>query len=100
MKRVDPEAGFSFVTKSDTPGVAAGEADPITALAQVLAGNRTTAKVAYAAEAGLFQRAGIPSILCGPGSIEQAHKPNEFITLEQVARCEAFMDRLVDELSR
>jgi acetylornithine deacetylase len=100
MKRVDPEAGFSFVTKSDTPGVAAGEADPITALAQALAGNRTTAKVAYAAEAGLFQRAGIPSILCGPGSIEQAHKPNEFITLEQVARCEAFMDRLVDELSR
>lgn len=100
MRRVDPGAGFSFVTKSDTPGVATAEADRITALAQALARNRSTAKVAYAAEAGLFQRAGIPSIICGPGSIEQAHKPNEYITLEQVARCESFMDRLVDALSR
>jgi acetylornithine deacetylase len=100
MKRVDPDAGVSFFVKSDTPGLAAGETDRITALAQALAGNRSTGKVAYAAEAGLFQRAGIPSIICGPGSIAQAHKPNEYITLEQVARCESFIDRLVEELSR
>jgi acetylornithine deacetylase len=100
MKHADPEAGVSFFVKSDTPGLAAGETDRITALAQALARNRSTAKVAYAAEAGLFQRAGIPSIICGPGSIAQAHKPNEYITLEQVARCESFLDRLVEELSR
>jgi acetylornithine deacetylase len=100
MKRVDPDAGVSFVVKSDTPGLAAAEDERITALAQALAQNRSTGKVAYAAEAGLFQRAGIPSIICGPGSIEQAHKPNEYITLEQVARCESFMDRLVEALSR
>jgi acetylornithine deacetylase len=100
MKRVDPDAGVSFVVKSDTPGLAAAEDERITALAQALAQDRSTGKVAYAAEAGLFQRAGIPSIICGPGSIEQAHKPNEYITLEQVARCESFMDRLVEALSR
>ncbi len=100
MKRGDPDAGISFFVKADAPGVAAGAADPITALAQALARDRSTAKVAYAAEAGLFQNAGIPSVICGPGSITQAHKPNEYITLEQVARCESFMDRLVEELSR
>ncbi len=100
MRRVDPDAGVTFFVKSDTPGLAAAEDEQITALAQALAQNRSTAKVAYAAEAGLFQRAGIPSIICGPGSIEQAHKPNEYITLEQVARCESFMDRLVEALSR
>jgi acetylornithine deacetylase len=56
--------------------------------------------VAYATEGGLFQRAGIPSIICGPGSIEQAHKPDEYIALEQVAMCEAFMDRLLEEMCR
>jgi acetylornithine deacetylase len=100
MKRVDPEAGFSFFTKSDTPGVDTADSDRIAQLAQALARNRSTGKVAYATEAGLFQRAGIPSIICGPGSIEQAHKPNEFVTLEQVALCESFMERLVEELSR
>jgi acetylornithine deacetylase len=100
MKRVDPGAGFTFFTKSDTPGVDTADSDRIAQLAQALARDPSTGKVAYATEAGLFQRAGIPSIICGPGSIEQAHKPNEYITLEQVARCESFLDRLIEELAR
>jgi acetylornithine deacetylase len=100
MRRVDPDAGVTFFVKSDTPGLAGAEDERITALAQALARDRSTGKVAYAAEAGLFQRAGIPSVICGPGSIGQAHQPNEYITLEQVARCEAFMDRLAAELAR
>jgi acetylornithine deacetylase len=100
MKRVDPQAGFEFVTKAQIPGLAAAEGDRITSLAQALSRNRDAKKVAYAAEAGLFQQAGIPSIICGPGSIEEAHKPNEFIALDQVALCESFMERLVAELSR
>ena len=99
MKRIDPETGFTFFTKSDTPGVNTAESDQIAQLAQSLARNASVAKVAYATEGGLFQKAGIPSIICGPGSIEQAHKPNEFITLEQVALCESFLDRLVERLS-
>jgi acetylornithine deacetylase len=99
MKAVDPGAGFEFFVKARIPGLDAAESDRVTALAQALSRNRATTKVAYAAEAGLFQQAGIPSIICGPGSIEQAHKPNEFIALAEVARCEAFLARLVEEMT-
>ena len=62
-----------------------------------LAGQNKHGKVGFGTEAGLFQqRAGIPTVVCGPGDIAQAHKPNEFITLEQVRRGEAFMARLAD----
>ena len=100
MRAVDPHSGFEFFTKAEIPGLDTAEGARVTALAQALARNRGAAKVAYAAEAGLFQQAGIPSIICGPGSIEQAHKPNEFIALDQVARCEAFLERLVEELTK
>ena len=100
MQRVDPASGFSIELRSEIPGLDIGEQDRITALAQALSRNQDASKVAYATEAGLFQRAGIPSIVCGPGSIDQAHQPNEFITLEQVARCESFMERLLAELAR
>ncbi|WP_163973692.1 M20/M25/M40 family metallo-hydrolase, partial [Myxococcus sp. CA018] len=52
--------------------------------------------VAYSTEAGLFQNAGIRTIICGPGSIEQAHRPDEFVSLAQLAACEAFLDRVID----
>jgi acetylornithine deacetylase len=104
MRAVDPAAYIAFETRAEIPGldpsVERAEQDRVTALAQALARNASIAKVAYATEAGLFQRAGIPSIICGPGSIGEAHKPNEFVTLEQVALCESFMARLVDELAR
>jgi acetylornithine deacetylase len=100
MRRVDPDAGFSFETKAEIPALDTGDGDAITALAQSLSRNPGASKVAYATEGGLFQRAGIPSIICGPGSIEQAHKPDEYIALEQVAMCEAFMDRLLEEMCR
>jgi acetylornithine deacetylase len=100
MRAVDPAAAIAFETKAEIPGLDMTEQDRLTALAKALARNQTVAKVAYATEAGLFQRAGIPSIICGPGSIEQAHKPNEYIALEQVALCESFMERLLGELAR
>ncbi len=100
MRAVDPQSGFEFFTKAKIPGLDTAEGDQVTALAQALSRNRGASKVAYAAEAGLFQQAGIPSIICGPGSIEQAHKPNEFIALDQVVRCESFLERLVGELTK
>ena len=103
MRAVDPATYISFETSAEIPGldptVARAEQERMTALARALARSDATSKVAYATEAGLFQRAGIPSIICGPGSIGEAHKPNEFITLEQVALCEAFMDRLLESLA-
>ena len=61
------------------------------------AGRNRTIAVPYGTEAGHFQRAGLPTIVCGPGSIDQAHQPDEYITLEQLAAGEAFMRRLLDE---
>ena len=62
------------------------------------AANRTEA-VAYCAEAGLYQQAGFSTVICGPGSIEQAHKPDEFIVASELERCRAFMVRLAERLS-
>ena len=53
----------------------------------------------YVAEAGQFQAAGFPTVICGPGSIDQAHKPNEFIDLEQIEQGELFLRKLIQRLS-
>ncbi|HEY0466369.1 MAG TPA: M20/M25/M40 family metallo-hydrolase, partial [Polyangiaceae bacterium] len=50
---------------------------------------------AYGTDAGLFARAGVPSIVCGPGNIEQAHKADEYVALDQLSACEAFLDKLI-----
>jgi acetylornithine deacetylase len=98
MHRTDPDTGSSIETKSDNPGLSMNEENEMTRLAQALSRNASTAKVAYFTEGGLFQLAGIPAIVCGPGSIEQARKPDEYITLEQVALCESFMERLLEQM--
>jgi acetylornithine deacetylase len=63
-----------------------------------LRGNRVVS-ASYATEAGLFQAAGMPTVICGPGSIDQAHKPNEFIEIGELEACATFVHRLVDTLS-
>ena len=98
MRKVAAEAGIDIRLQSDAPGSNAGDTEAVTQLAVALARNPNTAKVAYATEAGLFEAAGIPTIICGPGSIEQAHKPDEYCDLAQLAQCEAFMDRLLAHL--
>lgn len=96
MKAVDPTTGVSFEEISAIPGLATDDDAEVTALAKALTGGNTTSKVSFGTEAGLFQEAGIPTIVCGPGYIDQAHKPNEWIELSQVAACEAFLHRLAD----
>ena len=54
--------------------------------------------MAYGTEAGLFQGGGISSVVCGPGSILQAHRADEYIDLSQVAACTAFMTRLIEHV--
>jgi acetylornithine deacetylase len=94
MKKVAPDTGFSFETICEIPSFLGSEQDPVTRLAQRLAGEQRTTQVAFGTEAGLFKRAGIPTVVCGPGSIVQAHQPDEYVSLEQLARCEAFMQGL------
>ena len=91
-------AGFSWRELSRIPGLATRDDAEIVELAKALSGGNSTGKVAFATEAGLFQEIDIPTIICGPGSIDQAHKPDEFVSLDQVAQCEAFMRRLMDRV--
>ncbi|MFL5194963.1 MAG: M20/M25/M40 family metallo-hydrolase, partial [Microvirga sp.] len=76
------------------PGLVPEPGSEAEALALRLAGRNGTIAVPYATEAGRFQEAGIPTIVCGPGSIDQAHQPDEYITLEQLDAGAAFMRRL------
>lgn len=96
MKRVEPNAAITFEALSSAPGMSTEESDAIVQLAASLSRNKPNGAVSYGTEGGLFQQAGIPSVICGPGNIEQAHRPNEFVTLEQIAQCEEFMLRLID----
>ncbi|KTD01834.1 acetylornithine deacetylase [Fluoribacter gormanii] len=77
------------------PGLDTPLSEPIVRAAQSICQNEKQLKVAYATEAGLFQQAEIPTIVCGPGSIEQAHRANEFVTLEQLDRCDQFILNMV-----
>ena len=94
MKKVSAEAGFSWQQISAFPGLNTPDEAEITVLAKALAQANATTKVAFGTEAGLIQQAGIPAVICGPGSIAQAHKPDEYVALSQLALCEAYMDRL------
>lgn len=94
MQAVAPEAGFRFETICEIPSFLGSAEDDVTRLAMRLAGEPRTTQVAFGTEAGLFKNAGIRTVVCGPGSITQAHQPDEYVTLEQLARCQAFMEGL------
>ncbi|RYF61654.1 MAG: acetylornithine deacetylase [Comamonadaceae bacterium] len=95
MKSEHAGAAIDFELLASAPTLDASEQAAITQLVRLLTQDRATRKVAYGTEAGLFQQMGIPSVLCGPGNIEQAHKANEYVTLEQLALCEDFVRKLI-----
>jgi acetylornithine deacetylase len=96
----DPDAGISLAVDNAYPGLdTAPEADVVGFVA-ALTGNRECLKVGFGTEGGLFSgRLGIPSVVCGPGSIDQAHKPDEFVETDQLARCDRMMDALLERLA-
>jgi len=96
MKQVSREAGIKTAYVNSVPGLAPEEDSPAERLALHLAEANGLEAVSYATEAGLFQQIGIPSVICGPGSIEQAHKPDEFVEASELKKCESFMRRLAD----
>ncbi len=99
MKAVHPDAGFDFDQGVQYPGLDMRPDDEAVTLVKALAGQNDHAKVAFGTEAGLFQRdAQIPCVICGPGSIAQAHKPDEYLSLDQLAAGQAFMARLADRV--
>ncbi len=99
MQREHAAAAIEFTKIAAAPGLDATEQAAITQLVRALTANQQKHKVAYGTEAGLFSRAGIPSIVCGPGDIAQAHKANEFVALDQLAQCERFLDKFIHSMS-
>lgn len=91
MKAVDAASGFRFEPIAEMPAFMAGADEPAVRLAQRLTGTQQTALVAFGTEAGLFQRAGMSTVVCGPGSIEQAHQADEYVSLAQLAACERYL---------
>ncbi|MFO1282436.1 MAG: acetylornithine deacetylase [Burkholderiales bacterium] len=99
MRAVAAEAGIAFERLSVMPGFDTPGDTEIVALARVLAGeNCEPGKVSFGSEASRFCAASIPSVVCGPGGIDQAHQPDEWVSIEQLGRCEVFVRRLADRL--
>lgn len=97
MRRIAPDAAIRIEQLGRVPGFAIDPEAPLVRHVQRAArSNAAPGHVAFGSEAGLFQEAAIPSVICGPGSIAQAHQPDEYVTLDQLARCEAFIDRLAE----
>ena len=98
MKAVAPDAGIATRRTNAIPALAPEPDPPAEALAFQLAGANTATAVSYCTEAGHFQAAGMSTVICGPGSIEQAHRPDEYIARSELALCSQFMLRLIAHL--
>ncbi|MBB3141558.1 acetylornithine deacetylase [Halomonas organivorans] len=100
MREISPEAGIRLERLSDYPGLSMDDDHALVAFILSLLDERELERIGYGTEGGLFQRElGIPTLVCGPGSMAQGHQPDEFVTRGQLARCEAFLVRLIDALS-
>jgi acetylornithine deacetylase len=99
MQREHENAAIEFSKIATAPGLDASEQAAITQLVRALTQDQEQRKVAYGTEAGLFAHAGVPSIVCGPGHIEQAHKADEWVALEQLRACEDFLGKLIQSSS-
>ena len=94
MHRASPEAGIDFEELSHVPGLTPDHDHEFVKSVLAASGGNATHKVSFGTEAGLYQRSGIPTVVCGPGDIAQAHRPDEFVALDQLARCETFLLRM------
>jgi acetylornithine deacetylase len=96
MRLISSECNITSIVYSNVPPLQAEEAGEAEELVTRLLGRNSTAVVSYGTEAGQFQEAGFSTVLCGPGSIGQAHQANEFIEIVQVEKCEDMLRRLID----
>ncbi|HJM05561.1 MAG TPA: M20/M25/M40 family metallo-hydrolase, partial [SAR324 cluster bacterium] len=99
MQKIAPETGIQTRCFADAPALGHEPENEAVLLAKELTTETTTRKVPYAAEAGQFQQAGFPTVICGPGSIDQAHQPNEYIERSQLERGDNFLRSLIRSLS-
>lgn len=99
MRARAPDCRVATVQITDAPPLAPQVDNPAADIVKALTGQNATDVVSYAAEAGQFQEAGFSTVICGPGSIDQAHQPNEFISIDQVRQATLFLRKLIGRLS-
>lgn len=100
LRAVHPASTMTVTQRAAAPGLDLDESHPLLALVQRASGSNSLGHVSYGTEAGFFQRAGIPSIVCGPGHIAQAHQPEEWIAEAQIEACCKFIARLIEDQGR
>ena len=98
MRAVDPACGFTIEMLDDLPPLSLDTKHPLFATVAHLTESNTAGKVSYGTEGGLYQRADIPTIVCGPGDIAQGHQPDEWIAQSQLDACDRFIRRLADRV--
>lgn len=99
-RKIAPEAAVEIDVTNSYPGLDIAETSNAVAFVKSLTDANGTIKVAFGTEGGLFnQRLDIPTVVCGPGFMAQGHKPDEFVTIEQLRRCDVFLDRLLLRLA-
>ena len=96
MQARAPETGIELMQEESVPAMTDNNSAELQSLIAALTGDDERHKVAYATEGGQFTNAGIPTIICGPGSIEQAHKADEYVELIEIKRCDGFLQKLLD----
>jgi acetylornithine deacetylase len=99
MKSVDPACGFELEVMNWIPGMSLPPGHALADLVKQVTGANASGYVSYGTEGGLYEQAGIPTIVCGPGAIAQAHQPDEWIARSQLDACDAFIRRLADRLA-
>jgi len=99
MRRVAPASSIETLQQGSVPAFLAKPDSEAVALASALAGANATTTVSYGTGAGLFEQAGCPAVICGPGDIAVAHAADEFVPADQLDACLSFLARLADRLS-
>ncbi|MBC2379837.1 acetylornithine deacetylase [Pseudomonas sp. WS 5106] len=100
MQAVSAQSAISFSELSSYPGLATSLESQAAEWVAQFCGSQEFGTVAFGTEGGLFDQAGIPTVVCGPGSMEQGHKPDEFISVEQLAACDRMLERVLGFVSR
>jgi len=99
MKSKYDAADIEEIFISEVVGLEPDSDSEAVAIVRALTGRNETDVVSFGTEAGLFQKAGVSAVICGPGSIEQAHKPDEYVSREQLSTCLQMLSRMVEKLS-
>ncbi|MDX1736949.1 MAG: acetylornithine deacetylase [Alphaproteobacteria bacterium] len=100
MRKIAPASDIVTVATAAAPSLRPEKDSAAEELCKTLTGRNSVSAVPYGTEAGQFQEVGFSTVVCGPGSIDQAHQPNEYIELSQVRECEAFMAKLIEHMAQ